>query len=548
MSSTVNGSVFKQMIISGANNLCNHKKLVDELNVFPVPDGDTGTNMALTIMAVKRELSGVDYDTCSEVASYSSTASLRGARGNSGVILSQFFRGYAKALENVDEINVDIAKKMLLNAQKHAYKAVMKPQEGTILTVAREMYEGVAEFEGDDVKEFLKKAIECGNASLERTPELLPALKSAGVVDSGGKGLMLLMEGALYFLETGEVIATEDEEAVIVKKEAVIDTSDIKFGYCTEFLIKKEKGKKSNWKALRKTLECIGDCVLVINDKDIIKVHVHSNQPGTVLNEAMEHGSIINIKIDNMREQSEHSSFGEGDDVVKEETIVTPNESVPYKENAFITVANGDGIVQLFEELGCDGIISGGQTMNPSTDDFINEIEKLNAGAIFVFPNNKNIIMAAQQAQEMSGKNVIVIPTKTIVQGISAMMAFDEESTSKENEDAMLSAAQSVKSGSVTFAARDCEIEGLEIHKDDVMGLVEGKIKAVGTDVNSICEEIIDKMVDSDTSEVSLFAGKDVTDEQSEALEDALGNKYPDISINIYPGGQALYYYYISVE
>ena len=536
------------MIISGANNLCNHKKLVDELNVFPVPDGDTGTNMALTIMAVKRELSGVDYDTCSEVASYSSTASLRGARGNSGVILSQFFRGYAKALENVTEINVDVAKKMLYNAQKHAYKAVMKPQEGTILTVARELYEGVAEFEGEDIKEFLKKAVECGNASLERTPELLPALKSAGVVDSGGKGLMLLLEGALYFLENGEIIAAEDEETVTVKKENVIDTSEIKFGYCTEFLIKKEKNKKSNWKALRKNLECIGDCVLVINDKDIIKVHVHSDQPGTVLNEAMEHGSIINIKIDNMREQSEHSSYGNDGDTVKEEVTAEKKESVPFKENAFITVANGDGIVQLFEELGCDGIISGGQTMNPSTDDFINEIEKLNAGTIFVFPNNKNIIMAAQQAQEMSGKNVVVIPTRTIVQGISALMAFEEENSPQENEELMLAAAQSVKSGSVTFAARDCEIEGLEIHKDDVMGLVEGKIKAVGEDVNSICEEIVGTMVQSDTSEISLFAGKDVTEEQTEAIESVLSEKYPDISVNIYPGGQALYYYYISVE
>ncbi|MBO5452549.1 MAG: DAK2 domain-containing protein [Clostridia bacterium] len=537
------------MIMSGANNLCNHKKLVDELNVFPVPDGDTGTNMALTIMAVKRELSGVDYDTCSEVASYAATASLRGARGNSGVILSQFFRGYAKALENVDEITVDIAKNMLNSAQKHAYRAVMKPQEGTILTVAREMYEGVSDFEGDDVCEFLKKAVEAGNASLERTPELLPALKSAGVVDSGGKGLMLLMEGALYYLENGEIIETDEEEAVTVKKEAVIDTSDIKFGYCTEFLIKKEKDIKSNWKALRKKLECIGDCVLVINDKEFIKVHVHSNQPGTVLNEAMKHGSLLNIKIDNMREQSEHTSFGEEEkSASKKKDKEQPKPLAPYTENAFITVANGEGIVQLFGELGVSGIISGGQTMNPSTDDFINEIEKLNAGTIFVFPNNKNIIMAAQQASEMSGKNIIVIPTKSIVQGISALMAFDEEMSAKENEDAMLSAVAAVKSGSVTFAARDCEIEGLEIHKDDIMGLVEGKIKSVGTDKNLICQEVIAKMLDDGTSEISLFTGEGVSEAEAEEIEEALTEKYPDITVNVYPGGQALYYYYISVE
>jgi len=544
LKNTVNSSVFRQMIISAANNLGNYRKLVDELNVFPVPDGDTGTNMSLTIMAVKRELADVDYDTCSEVASNAATASLRGARGNSGVILSQFFRGYAKALENIDEITVEVAKEMLGSAQKHAYRAVMKPQEGTILTVARQMYEGVSDFEGDDIKAFLKKAVECGNASLERTPELLPALKSAGVVDSGGKGLMLLMEGALYYLETGEIIESEEAEAAPVKKETSVDTSDIKFGYCTEFLIKKEKKTKSNWKALRKRLQLIGDCVLVINDKEYIKVHVHSNQPGTVLNEAMKHGALVNIKIDNMREQSEHNSFGQYE--IKTSEKAKP--LAPYTENAFIAVANGEGIVQLFGELGASGIISGGQTMNPSTEDFIEEIEKLNAGTIFVFPNNKNIIMAAEQAREMSGKHIVVIPTKTIVQGISALMNFNEEYSAEENEAAMLEAINSVKSGSVTFAARDCETAGLEIHKDDIMGLIEGKINAVGTDKNEICQEIVGRMVDEDTEEISLFTGEDVTEEEAESIEASLTEKYPDVSVNVYPGGQALYYYYISVE
>lgn len=539
MHNTISAFELKEMIISAANNLCNHKKLVDDLNVFPVPDGDTGTNMALTIMAVKRELSGIDYDTCSSVINSSASSSLRGARGNSGVILSQFFRGMAKSVKDTETLTVKDLILAMNSAQSAAYKAVMKPQEGTILTVARETYESVANYEGTDVIDFLKTAVDGGNASLERTPELLPALKNAGVVDSGGKGLMLLLEGALYYLEKGEVIETEEEISVSVKKETEFSATDIKFGYCTEFLIKKTKEIKSNWKELRKKLEYIGDCVIVIDDKDIIKVHVHSNQPGTVLNEAIKHGSLINIKIDNMREQSEHNSFGEE---TKEEV------KAEFKENAFISVANGEGIVSLFGELGCDAIVNGGQTMNPSTDDFIMEIEKLNANNIYIFPNNKNIIMAAEQAKSMSAKNVIVIPTKTIVQGISAFMAFNEELSAEDNEKEMNYAFEQVKSGSVTFAARDCEIDGLEIHKDDIMGLVEGKIKAVGTSVKDITLEIIESMIDDETEEVSIFRGEDVSEEDASVIEDELIDKYPDISVNSYYGGQSLYYYYISVE
>lgn len=538
MHNKVSALELKEMIISAANNLCNHKKLVDDLNVFPVPDGDTGTNMALTIMAVKRELSGIDYDSCASVISSSASSSLRGARGNSGVILSQFFRGLAKSVKGTEDLTVKDLISAFNSAQSAAYKAVMKPQEGTILTVAREVFETVANYEGEDVIDFFKTAVEGGNASLDRTPELLPALKNAGVVDSGGKGLMLLLEGALYYLENGKIIETQEEETVTVKKETEINPADIKFGYCTEFLIKKTKDAKANWKELRKKLEYIGDCVIVIDDKDIIKVHVHSNQPGTVLTEAMKLGSLINIKIDNMREQSEHNSFGEEQEEVKAE----------FKENAFISVANGEGIVNLFGELGCDAIVNGGQTMNPSTDDFIMEIEKLNANNIFIFPNNKNIIMAAEQAKSMSAKNVIVIPTKTIVQGISAFMAFNEELSAEDNEKEMNFAFEQIKSGSVTFAARDCEIDGLEIHKDDIMGLVEGKIKAVGTTVKDISLEIIESMIDDGTEEVSIFRGEDVSEEDASVIEDELTDKYPDLSVNSYYGGQKLYYYYISVE
>lgn len=534
---TIDGNTLKLMIISAANNLSNKKVMVDDLNVFPVPDGDTGTNMSLTVSAVKAALEITDEDTVTAIADIAANASLRGARGNSGVILSQLFRGLSRGLKGVEVADGENFKIALNNAKETAYRAVMKPQEGTVLTVARQICEGIEDYtfdEKSDLTAFLETVVEVGNISLDSTTEMLPALKQANVVDAGGKGLMTLLEGALYFLKNGVVVSTEEEIKEYVAEEKYIPLEDIKFGYCTELIIKKNE-QKAPWKKLRTKLEYIGDCVIVIDDADIIKVHVHSNNPGIALEECLKLGEIVDIKIDNLREQSRE---------------VMKQEHKEYVENAFIAVASGEGIVQIFNELGCSSIIQGGQTMNPSTEDFVKEIENLNAGNIYIFPNNKNIILAAEQAKEISDKNVIVIPTKTIVQGIAGLLAFDEDAEQNVNAEAMLEAAQSVKSGSVTFAARDCDIDGLSIKKDDIMGLIEGKICTSSTDISKTTEDIVEMLLDDEISTVSLYSGEDVTQEEAEKLIASLENKYEgkEIDFNLYNGGQPLYYYYISAE
>ncbi len=540
MPDILNGKILKQMIISAANNLSNNKKNVDDLNVFPVPDGDTGTNMSLTILAVKKELESMDESTCSEIMSAAATASLRGARGNSGVILSQFFRGLARGMDKKEVLTVSDLCDAMVVSKDTAYRAVMKPTEGTILTVAREMAEYAVEYQpkNGDITEFLKLVVREGNKSLDNTPNLLPQLKQAGVVDSGGKGLMVALEGALYFLENNEIVTAADEIEYQSKIEKTIDIENIKFGYCTEFIIKKFE-KKADWKKLRKKLEYIGDSVIVIDDVDIIKVHVHTNNPGIAIEEALKLGQLVDIKIDNLKEQAEEEKAKKKKEEKKE---------IPFTENAFITVAAGDGLVQMFKELGCTGIIEGGQTMNPSTDDFMNEIEKLNSNAIFILPNNKNIILAAEQAAELSEKNIIVIKTKTVMQGIACMMAFDEDNTPEENTTAMNEAITHVASGSVTFAARDCTIDELEIKKDDIMGLAEGKITYIGSEPHKVCEEIVSQLIDSSKSSISIFRGEDADSNKTEEMLEALEEKYPDFDVNVYDGLQPLYYYLISVE
>ena len=530
----------RNMIISAANNLINKKTMVDDLNVFPVPDGDTGTNMSLTVSAVKKALLNNDDMSVSVIADESATASLRGARGNSGVILSQFFRGLAKGLKGVEEADVASLIVAMKNSKETAYRAVMKPQEGTVLTVAREMHEAVENYDyqaNPDVVEFLRFVVEKGNESLDNTPNLLAQLKQAGVVDAGGKGLMVLVEGALYFLENGAVVelSSESETTESAINDMAIPTEDIKFGYCTEFIIQK-KEKKAPWKKLRSKLEYIGDCVIVIDDADIIKVHVHSNNPGIVLEEALKLGSLVDIKIDNLKEQAD------------EKIASSEMSSVPHVKDAFISVAAGKGIVAIMQELGVSGIIEGGQTMNPSTDDFVTEINKLNADNIFIFPNNKNIILAAEQAKDLTDKNVYVIPTKTIVQGISCMIAYDEDADGVENTDNFNAEIDEVKSGSITFAARDCNIDGLNICKNDIMGLIEGKIKVVGADIGEICVDLVSRMVDAMSTSISLYKGADVVEEDAEKLKETLEEKYPNCDINVYDGGQPLYYYYIGVE
>ena len=531
----IDGKILKQMFISAANNLSNKKVYVDDLNVFPVPDGDTGTNMSLTVSAVKAALENCEEDSVSAVAEIAANASLRGARGNSGVILSQVFRGIAKVAKGAEIAYTDGVIKALNSAKETAYRAVMKPQEGTVLTVIRQICEGVDECdinEYSNVTVLFEKIVEVGNASLDSTTEMLPALKQANVVDAGGKGLMTLFEGALYYLKNNEVVAPNDKIEEFVSDDKYVPLEDIKFGYCTEFIIKKNESK-APWKKLRKKLEYVGDCVIVIDDTEIIKVHVHSNNPGIVLEEALKLGEIVDIKIDNLREQS------------REMAKVEPKE---YVENAFITVATGDGIVQIFKELGCHSIIRGGQTMNPSTEDFIKEIDALNAGTIYIFPNNKNIILAAEQAKNISNKNIVVVPTKTIVQGIACLMAFDEEDDANDNLTRMIEVAGDVKSGAVTFAARDCDIDDLHILKDDIMGLLEGKICTVSKKIDETTLHVIDNMIDDTVTSVSLYRGEDVSENETEELITKLESKYSDIDFVTYYGGQPLYYYYISAE
>ncbi|MBQ7040334.1 MAG: DAK2 domain-containing protein [Clostridia bacterium] len=538
MLKTIDGQSFKKLLISAANNLANNKKMVDDLNVFPVPDGDTGTNMSMTILAVKKELENSDDTSCGAVAEIASHASLRGARGNSGVILSQFLRGLAKGLKGVDEISVSSLISAMKVSVDVAYRAVMKPTEGTILTVARQMYEAAEKWDvsNEDLLEFFPYVIGSGDASLENTPNLLPQLKQAGVVDSGGMGLMVLVKGAYMALQGNEV-SMQDEEVKGEESAKAIPQEDIKFGYCTEFIIRK-KEEKAPWKALRKRLESIGDSVIVVDDTDIVKVHVHTNNPGIALEEAMKLGELMNIKIENMREQNRELAEKERREA----------ENQPKVDFGFVSVAAGDGMTQIFEELGCQQIISGGQTMNPSTEDFLDRIAKINAKTIYLLPNNKNIILAAEQAKELSkGKNIVVLPTKTLVQGISAMLAFDPDTEAEQNTELMLEMISSVKSASVTFAARDSQVDGFEIKKDDIMGLVEGKIKVISKEVPEAVIKMLEELVAEDAV-VSLYYGEDVSEEQAEDMKTSIEKQFPGIDVNVYNGGQPLYYYYISVE
>lgn len=540
MPTKINGNTLKHMIISASNNLYNNKKIVDDLNVFPVPDGDTGTNMSLTISAVKKALLDLQSKSCEEIARYAATASLRGARGNSGVILSQLFKGFGAKLAGLESITVEDISGAIMSAKDAAYSAVSKPAEGTILTVARVIAEKVEEYDNktEDITMFLKYIVKEGNNILLKTTDMLPQLKQAGVVDAGGKGLMVALEGALYYLENGTIVTCKEDLKAKADKnvDVKVDSDEIKYGYCTEFLINK-KTTDSKWQKLKAKLEKIGDCVIVIDDVDIIKVHVHTENPGIAIEEALKLGSLINIKIDNMREQSHN------------ETITQQEEQIaPFIKDAFITVASGEGLVQIFQELGCTSIIEGGQTMNPSTDDFLVEINKLNAENIYILPNNKNIILAAEQASKLTDKNVIVVPTKSIVQGVSCMIAFDEDASVEENIENLNLASSETSYGSVTFAARDCDIDELSIKKDDVMGLIGGKISLIGNNAEDVCKSIVERMVTPDKTTISLFRGEETGEENADELVSQLEALYPDLDVNLYYGGQPLYYYFISVE
>lgn len=537
----IDGKKFRDMFVSGANNLQNNKDLVDKLNVFPVPDGDTGTNMSLTISYAIKELSKVENDDITNVGKALSKGSLMGARGNSGVILSQIIRGIAKSVEGKEALNVVDLANALKNGSDTAYKAVIKPIEGTILTVVRESGEYALQIAKEDMDmiEFLELVVAKANESLNKTPELLKALKEAGVVDSGGKGLVLIYEGMLSSLKGNDIESVEGGASsnVEVNVEQNISTEDIKFQYCTEFIL---ESNKVDDLTIRERFMKYGDSLAVVGDEGVIKVHVHTNDPGLAIQEALSYGQLLTIKIENMKLQHENK--------VLNETAQTKEVPVEEKEYGFIATSMGEGLAQIFKDFGVDYIIEGGQTMNPSTEDFMKAIESLNAKNIIILPNNSNIIMAANQAKELSDKNIVVIPTKNVSQAFATLVTFDADSSIEENEASMMEALSSVKSGQVTYAVRDTVINDVEVKEGNIIGIAEGKLLSAGDKVDEITTDLVEKLVDEDSAIITLFYGEDTSKEEAEALRDALEEKFEDIDVELHYGGQPLYYYLISVE
>lgn len=552
----ITGLMFRDSIISAANNITNSRQAVDALNIFPVPDGDTGTNMSMTISAAAKEMATLADDcTIDEASAHCASALLRGARGNSGVILSLIFRGFAKGFKGLKEAGAKDIAAAFIEGVDAAYKAVMKPTEGTILTVVREAKDAAVEMANiqDDPLEVAFAALQAAKAALAKTPDLLPVLKNAGVVDAGGQGLILIFEGMESVWHNGAIVDPIDGSGVtpvpVASKSTVASASDdIEFGYCSEFLIEKSiSAKEKDPLKLRAFLESIGDCVVVVDDSDIIKVHVHSNEPGNVIQVALKYGQLINIKIDNMRYQHANADTG----VKNGEEVIKPTVAAPENDYGFVSVCAGDGIAELFSDIGVDTIVSGGQTMNPSTDDILNAVMNTPAKTVFVLPNNKNIIMAAEQVIPLaSDRKVRVLQTKTIPQGISAMLAFDESADADENQMAMMEAAQNVETAQVTFAARDSEVDGKEVHEGEIMGLCNGKIKFIGKDIIDIAYKSTDKLFKkNEHSLITLIYGEGVSEEDAEKVCEKLTKKYgSDVEISIVNGGQPIYYFIISVE
>ena len=508
----INGKTLRDMIVSGANNLQNNKDLVDKLNVFPVPDGDTGTNMSLTISYAMKELAKVDNDEITNIGKALAKGSLMGARGNSGVILSQIIRGFTKSIEGKSELNTTDLANAFKNGSDTAYKAVIKPIEGTILTVVRESgeYAIKAAKKEQDILTFLELVIKEANASLERTPELLKNLKDAGVVDSGGKGLVLIYEGMYQALKGSPIVANEGgqtESVSVSTPQESINPEDIKFAYCTEFIL--ESNKITDDK-IRDIMLPYGDSLAVVGDEGVIKVHVHTNEPGSVLQEALKHGQLVTIKIENMKVQHEN--------IVIENQAAVSQE--PTKEFGFIATSMGDGLANIFRDFGVDHIIEGGQTMNPSTEDFMKAIDEINAENIFILPNNSNIIMAANQAKALSEKNIIVIPSKTVSQGFSALVGFNGEASAQENEEAMIECLGLVKSGQVTYAVRDTVMNDIDVKEGNYIGIGEGKLLSAGENKEEITLGLIEKLADEDTAIITLFYGEDVTEEEANQFKE----------------------------
>jgi len=540
---SIDGMMLKDMFLSGAALLAKNRESIDALNVFPVPDGDTGTNMTQTMATAVKELASRTFPTVSDVASTVAKGALKGARGNSGVILSQILRGIARALEGAEEMDAQAFIRALRSGADTAYKAVMKPKEGTILTVARVIAEELEREKTTDMLELMRKVLSVGDAILKRTPEMLPVLKQAGVVDSGGKGLMVVYAG-FYAALSGEPVEQtspdQQHKGPPLPGEFVDDhesLEEIKFAYCTEFIVSHPKPdlKDSEVARLRKRLERIGDCVLVVGDLEVVKVHVHTNEPGKALQMALELGELDGIKIDNMLEE------------YRERLAKRPPEP-ELKEFGMVSVALGKGLTEIFRDMAVDQVVDGGQTMNPSIDELVQAIESTHARQVFVLPNNTNIILAAQQAAELTDKTVYVIPTKSVPMGIAAAIAFMPDLSGEENAANMTEAAERVHTAAITYAVRDTTFDDREIHEGDIMGLVDNRIVQLGADPAAVAEEILRGMVTEDSELITIYYGEDTPAEQAEALSARLAEAYPSCDVSVYLGGQPLYYYLIAVE
>lgn len=553
---TISVDMLARMFLAGAQNIEAKKEYINELNVFPVPDGDTGTNMSLTIMSAAKEVTALSETDMKSLAKAISSGSLRGARGNSGVILSQLLRGFTKALRDENEINVKNLAAACERAKDTAYKAVMKPKEGTILTVARGIAEKAQQLaeETDDLEVFIPALITEGDAVLARTPDMLPVLKEAGVVDSGGQGLMEVIRGA-YDAFLGKEIDYSAMTAPSGSMKAAPATADagadIKFGYCTEFIILTEKEfTEKDEHDFKAYLESIGDSIVCVADDDVVKVHVHTNDPGLAIQKGLTYGQLSRMKIDNMREEHQEKLIRDAENVArKQKEEERKASSEPRKPIGFITVSIGDGLNEIFRELGADYIIEGGQTMNPSTEDMLNAAEHVNADTIFILPNNKNIVLAANQAKELiKDKEIVVIPTKTVPQGITAIISFMPEADAAANEEAMLEAISHVKSGQITYAVRDTRIDDKEIHEGDIMAIGDTGIMAVGTGIEETTKAMLDQLVDEDSELISLYYGEEVKEEEAEKFASEMIEKYPDVDVDAHYGGQPIYYYVLAVE
>ena len=551
---TIDAKMLQKMFLAGAKGLEAKKEYINELNVFPVPDGDTGMNMTMTIMAAAKDVANLQNPTLTELGKAISSGSLRGARGNSGVIMSQIFRGFVKELKGLDIIDVTALGNGVQHAAETAYKAVMKPKEGTILTVAKagadKSMDLLVNGDTDDIIKFCDEVAAEMEEALLQTPELLPVLKQAGVVDSGGEGLMTFIRGALDALKgkaTDFTVNTGTATRVVNGSVGASEEEDIRFGYCTEFIIMLERGEDVVESQLKEYLQKIGDCVVVVADDDIVKVHVHTNDPGLAIQKALTYGSLTSMKIDNMREEHQEKVIRDAQKVA--ESASAPKKEEPRKENGFIAVAAGDGLADIFRDLGVDYVIEGGQTMNPSTDDVLSAIEQGNADNIFVLPNNGNIILAANQAKNLTeDKEVYVVPSKNIPQGIAAMISFVSGRSAAENAESMEEEMQLIKSGQVTYAVRDTNMDGKDIKQGDFMGLTDKTIVSVGSDLQGTAKELIESLLDEDSELVSLYYGSDATKEQAEQLAEDIENTHEDVEVEVQYGGQPVYSYFISVE